>query len=150
MWRSADGVRGQGQYVGTYMAWGVNNCRWWGEGEIKFFLDGDDPFPTICGTGTEDYFNTAWSPLTEFWTPYHGQPLASTGGEGWLYKGKQSVYRFHIEDPVHFRKSIRVTIEHGHANHLSHDYSSTAYWYQTEPHGIPPALPSADHRLPRS
>ena len=145
-------AEGRGQYVGCNLN---VDCRrrlkndWYGEGDDMIFIDGDVR-PTLHGTGTEDYFNTAWSPLTEFWTPYHGQPLASTGGEGWLYKGKQSVYRFHIEDPVHFRKSIRVTIEHGHANHLSHDYSSTAYWYQTEPHAIPPALPSADHRLPRS
>ena len=75
--------------------------------------------------------------------------MASTGGEGWLYKGKQSVYRYHIEDPVHFRESIRVTIEHGHANNLSNDYSSTAYWYQTEPHGAPPALLPVAERLPR-
>lgn len=144
-------AEGRGHYVGCNLN---IDCRrrlkndWYGEGDDMIFIDGDTT-PTLHGTGTEDYFNTAWSPLTEFWTPYHGQPLASTGGEGWLYKGKQSVYRFHIEDPIYFRKSIRVTIEHGHANHLSNDYSSTAYWYQTEPHGTPPALPPAAERLPR-
>jgi Protein of unknown function (DUF2961) len=144
-------AEGRGHYVGCNLN---IDCRerlkndWYGEGDDMTFIDGDET-PTLHGTGTEDYFNTAWSPLTEFSTPYHGQPLASTGGEGWLYKGKQSVYRFHIEDPIHFRKSIRVTIEHGHANHLSHDYSSTAYWYQTEPHAVPPLLPAVADRLPR-
>lgn len=154
---------GEGNYVileatgrGHYVGCNLNiDCfqrlknDWYGEGDDMIFIDGDTK-PTLHGTGTEDYFNTAWSPLTEFWTPYHGQPLASTGGEGWLYKGKQSVYRYHIEDPVHFRKSIRVTIEHGHANNLSNDYSSTAYWYQTEPHAAPPELPPVDERLPRA
>ncbi|MEX1193738.1 MAG: DUF2961 domain-containing protein [Dehalococcoidia bacterium] len=112
------------------------------------FIDGDTS-PTPHGTGTEDYFNTASSPPTEFCIPYHGQPIASTGTEGWLCKDKQSVYRYHIEDPVHFRESIRVTIEHGHAKHLSHDYSSTAYWYQTEPHGAVPALLPVTARLPQ-
>jgi hypothetical protein len=155
-------LSGEGNYVileatgrGHYVGCNLNiDCRerlkndWYGEGDDMIFIDGDTT-PTLHGTGTEDYFNTAWSPLTEFCTPYHGQPLASTGGEGWLYKGKQSVYRYHIEDPVHFRESIRVTIEHGHANNLSNDYSSTAYWYQTEPHGPPPPLPGVAERLPR-
>lgn len=78
-----------------------------------------------------------------------GRSGCSDGGEAWLYKGKQSVYRYHIEDPIHFRESIRVTIEHGHANNLSNDYSSTAYWCQTEPHAPPPALPPPEGRLPR-
>ena len=70
----------QGQYVGTYMAWGVNNTGWWGEGEIKFYLDGDGEFPTICGTGTEDYFGGAWDfeiPSGQYGvysTPYLGMP----------------------------------------------------------------------------
>ncbi len=111
------------------------------------FIDGDT-MPTLHGTGTEDYFNTAWSPRQEFCTPYHGLPLYS-GTEEWPYAGKNSMYRYHIEDPVHFQKSIRVTIEHGHANNLSNDYSSTAYWYQTEPHAPFPTLPPVAERLPR-
>jgi hypothetical protein len=144
-------AKGRGHYVGCNLN---IDCRerlkndWYGEGDDMIFIDGDTS-PTLHGTGTEDYFNTAWSPLTEFCTPYHGQPLASPGGEGFLYRGKQSVYRYHIEDPVHFRESIRVTIEHGHANNLSHDYSSTAYWYQTEPHAPSPMLPAVASRLPR-
>jgi hypothetical protein len=159
---STPNIDGEGNYVlleaqgrGHYVGCNLNiDCRqrlkndWYGEGDDMIFIDGDAT-PTLHGTGTEDYFNTAWSPRTEFCTPYHGQPLASTGGEGWLYEGKHSVYRFHIEDPIHFSRSIRVTIEHGHANNLSNDYSSTAYWYQTEPHAVSPALPSVADRLPR-
>ena len=159
---STPNTGGEGNYVileatgrGHYVGCNLNiDCAerlkndWYGEGDDMIFIDGDTK-PTFHGTGTEDHFNTAWSPLTEFSTPYHGQPLASTGGNDWIYKGKQSVYRYHIEDPIHFRESIRVTIEHGHANNLSNDYSSTAYWYQTEPHAPPrPLLPVAD-RLPR-
>ena len=159
---STPNTDGEGNYVileatgrGHYVGCNLNiDCAdrlkndWYGEGDDMIFIDGDTE-PTLHGTGTEDYFNTAWSPLTEFSTPYHGQPLASTGGDDWLYKGKQSVYRYHIEDPIHFRESIRVTIEHGHANNLSNDYSSTAYWYQTEPHAVPPPLPLVAERLPR-
>ena len=98
--------------------------------------------------GTEDYFNTAFCPRQEFCTPYHGVTVYS-GTEDWPWRGKNSLYRFHIEDPIMFQKSIRVTIEHGHANDMSNDYSSTAYWYQTEPHApFPPLLP-VDQRLPR-
>lgn len=87
-------------------------------------------------------------PHQEFCTPYHGITVVS-GDEEWPWRGKSSLYRFHIEDPVYFERSIRVTIEHGHANNLSNDYSSTAYWYQTEPHKpFPPLLPVAQ-RLPR-
>ena len=144
-------AKGRGHYVGCNLNIDCHTRLkndWYGEGDDMIFIDGDE-MPTLSGTGTEDYFNTAWSPLTEFCTPYHGQPLVSTGGPDWVYKGKQSVYRFHIEDPIQFRESIRVTIEHGHANNLSNDYSSTAYWYQTEPHASPPALPAVTDRLPR-
>jgi hypothetical protein len=142
---------GRGHYVGCNLNIDCHTRLkndWYGEGDDMIFIDGDTT-PTLHGTGTEDYFGTAWSPLAEYSAPYHGQPIASTGGEGWLYRGKQSIYRYHIEDPVHFRESIRVTIEHGHANNLSNDYSSTAYWYQTEPHAPPPRLPEVANRLPR-
>jgi len=108
------------------------------------FIDGD-PLPTINGTGTEDYFNTAWGPNKEFCAPYHGITLCQHPN----YLGKNSLYRFHIEDPVYFEKSIKVTIEHGHANDLSNDYSSTAYWYQTEPHKSFPRMLPVEQRLPR-
>ncbi len=143
-------AEGRGHYVGCNL--NVDCFRrakndWYGEGDDMIYIDGDVS-PTLHGTGTEDYFNTAWSPRQEFSAPYHGLPLTS-GTEDWPYKGKHSMYRFHIEDPVYFQKSIRVTIEHGHANNLSNDYSSTAYWYQTEPHAAFPALPPVAARLPR-
>jgi len=120
---------------------------WYGEGDDMIFVDGE-PFPSLHGTGTEDYFCMAYCPQTEYCAPYHGLILYS-GTPDWPWKGKNSMYRYHIEDPIHFRKSIKVTIEHGHANKLSNDYSSTAYWYQLEPHrAFPPLLP-VGLRLPR-
>ena len=108
------------------------------------FVDGEPFPPSLHGTGTEDYFNAAWCPTQPFSGPYSGITLP--GGPNWA--GKASLYRFHIEDPVHFRESIRVTIEHGHANRRSDDVSSTAYWYQLEPHASFGLAPVAD-RLPR-
>jgi len=119
--------------------------NWYGEGDDMIFIDGEAWPPSLHGTGTEDYFNTAYCPAEKYDAPYHGLTLA--GGPNW--SGKISLYRFHIEDPIHFRKSIRVTIEHGHANRRSDDYSSTAYWYQHEPHAPFPPLPPAAERLPR-
>jgi hypothetical protein len=152
-----DGVRGQGHYVGTYMAWGVNNNGWWGEGEIKFYMDGDDEFPTICGTGTEDYFGGAWNfehPKGEygvFSSPYSGMPqVIKPDG---LYRSQQrfGMYRWHIMDPIRFQQDLRVTIQAlgwmsemgGRSRYLplQDDIASTAFWYQTEPHAAFPALP---------
>ena len=110
------------------------------------FIDGEGWPPSIHGTGTEDYAGSAWSPTQPFSAPYHGLPLA--GGEN--FRGCSTLYRFHIEDPIVFEQSIRVTIEHGHANHRADDVSSTAYWYQTEPHAAFPALPEVTSRLPRT
>lgn len=152
-----DGVQGQGQYVGTYIAWGVNNNGWWGEGEIKFYMDGDTDWPTICGTGTEDYFGGAWDfeqPKGEycvFSSPYSGLPQVIKG-DG-LYQAQQrfGMYRWHIMDPIRFRKDLRVTIQalgwrsqlEGKSRYLPlrDDIASTAFWYQTEPHAPFPALP---------
>ncbi len=135
-----DGVSGRGQYVGTYMAWGVNNNGWWGEGEIKFFLDGDTDFPTICGTGTEDYFCGAYNfdnggHYEAFCTPYSGMiPYAPDG----LYNSQQrfSLYRWHLTDPITFDENCRVTIQAlGWRSGrrylpLQDDISSVAFWYQ--------------------
>jgi D-arabinan exo alpha-(1,3)/(1,5)-arabinofuranosidase (non-reducing end) len=127
-------AEGKGHYVGCLL--NVHNLRetdewnWYGEGDDMIFIDGEEWPPSLHGTGMEDYFNTAWSPRQEYYSPYHGITLG--GRENW--SGQISFYRFHIEDPVPFEKSIRVTIEHGHANKRSDDYSSVAYWYQTEPH----------------
>ncbi|PYQ00838.1 MAG: hypothetical protein DMF82_20950 [Acidobacteria bacterium] len=152
-----DGVRGQGQYVGTHLLWGVRSNGWWGEGEVKFFMDGDTEFPTIAGTGTEDYFCGSYdfeNPLTkqyqEFTTPYSGLPLV-TRPDG-LYQSQQrfSLYRWHIADPVRFERDLKVTIQAlgwrsgGRYLPLQDDIASVAYWYQQEPHGSFPALPGKD------
>jgi hypothetical protein len=153
-----DGVHGQGQYVGTYMAWGVNNTGWWGEGEIKFFLDGDGEFPTICGTGTEDYFcgsynfeNKATKQYQEFTTPYAG--LSQVIRPDGVYRAQMrfGMYRWHIPDPVRFQQDLRVTIQalgwrSGHRFlPLQDDIASTAFWYQTLPTAPFPALPDRDY-----
>jgi len=151
-----DGVRGQGHYVGTYLAWGVNNNNWWGEGEIKFFMDGDQEFPTICGTGTEDYFGGAWDfemPAGEycpFTGPYSGLPqVIKPDG---LYRSQQrfGMYRWHIMDPIRFEQDLRVTIQalgwRSGRRYLpgQDDIASTAFWYQAEPHGPFLTLPDKD------
>ncbi len=135
-------ARGRGQYVGCTIS--VNGLRpgWWGEGDDMIFIDGEKWPPSIHGTGTEDYFNAAWGFNREFYGPYHGFPLK--GPDDWT--GSHSMYRFHIEDPVVFKKSILVSIEHGHANNRGDDWSSVAYWYQTEPHIEFYEMPSADER----
>ncbi len=139
---------GRGHYVGCHLD--IHNLtqtrgrNWYGEGDDMIFVDGE-AFPSIHGTGTEDYFNTAWCPQEAFATPYFG--ITMPGGPNW--SGKISLYRYHVEDPIHFQRSIRVTIEHGHANHRCDDYASTAYWYQQEPHApFAPLLP-VGQRLPR-
>ena len=144
-------AEGKGHYVGCNI--NVHNLRrimyssvegnWYGMGDDMIFIDGDEK-PTLNGTGMEDYFNTAWCPRQEYCAPYHGITLP--GGYNW--SGKISYYRFHIEDPIYFDKSIKVTIEHGHANRRSDDYSSTAYWYQTEPHKKFPTMLPPEKRIP--
>jgi hypothetical protein len=116
---------------------------WWGEGDDVIFVDGD-PSPVMQGTGSEDYFSDAWG-MREGLNLFYGCPLQE---EDFQAGSKATVYRFHIPDPVPFKKSIRVEIEHGHANDRSDNYSSTAYWYQAEPHKPFPALPSVEARLP--
>ena len=141
-------AQGRGHYVGCNLNIDVFEKQqndWYGEGDDMIWIDGE---LAIRGTGTEDYFNTAFSPETTFCTPYHGLTVYQ-GTKEWPWSGKNSMYRFHIEDPIHFRESIKVTIEHGHANDLSNDYSSTAYYYQTHPHASHPPLPQVSDRLPR-
>lgn len=152
-----DGVQGQGHYVGAYLAWGVNNNGWWGEGEIKFYLDGDEEWPTICGTGTEDYFGGAWNfefppgQYGVFTGPYSGLPqVIKPDG---LYRSQQrfGMYRWHILDPIRFQQNLRVTIQalgwraalEGKPRYLplQDDIASTAFWYQTEPHASFPPCP---------
>lgn len=141
-------AEGKGHYVGCNV--NIHNRRdtakwdWPGEGDDMIFIDGEAWPPQLHGTGTEDYFNTAWCPTQEYNAPYHG--IILPGGENW--KNKITYYRYHIQDPVMFDKSIRVTIEHGHNNHRSDDWSSTAYWYQCEPHSAFPTMLSVLERLP--
>ncbi|WP_423736061.1 glycoside hydrolase family 172 protein [Chitinophaga caseinilytica] len=150
-----DGIKGKGHYVGTYMAWGVNNNGWWGEGEIKFFMDGDGKFPTICGTGTEDYFCGSYNfdnkgKYQEFTTPYAGlhQVIRPDG----LYKSQQrfGLYRWHIMDPIRFDKELKITIQDlgwrsgGRYLPQQSDISSVVFWYQREPHAPFPKLQPKD------
>ncbi len=136
---------GRGHYVGVTMSVLQNQDGWWGEGDDMFFVDGEQ-LPSINGTGSEDYFLGAWD---------FGEKAFSYGLFGAPVKGEEvagsrsSVYRFHLDSPVPFTKSLRATIEHGHANHRSDNYFSVAYWYQTEPHGAFPPLPLVDDRMPR-
>lgn len=145
-------AEGKGHYVGCNLnvdCFERQANDWYGEGDDMIFIDGEPWPPSLHGTGTEDYFNTAFCPRQEFNAPYHGLTVYSGDDAGWPWGGKNSLYRFHIKDPVHFSKSIKVTIEHGHNNLLSNDYSSTAYWYQLEPHKPFPALLPVEDRLPR-
>ena len=147
-----DDVRGKGQYVGTYMTWGSKSPGWWGEGEIKFYMDGDEEFPTICGTGTEDYFCGSYgftkpnsNEYQDFCTPYTGMPQVIMSE-----KPRFGLYRWHIMDPIRFEKDLRVTIQAlgwqsgGRYLPLQDDLSSVAFWYQTEPHAPFPKLPEKD------
>ena len=149
-----DSIQGKGQYVGTYMAWGMNNPGWWGEGEIKFFLDGDKEFPTIAGTGTEDYFLGSYGfelegkPVT-YNTPFVGvhQIIEPDSTAGRLYR-RFGMYRWHIQDPIRFDKDLKITIQDlgwktwGLYLAQQSDISSVVYWYQTEPHNTFPSLPA--------
>jgi len=151
-----DGVSGSGHYIGTYLAVGVTNSGWWGEGEIKFFIDDDVDFPTICGTGTEDYFGGAYDwdvdgQYVTYSTPFVGmhQVLRPDG----LYRSQMrfGMYRWHIPDPIRFRRTARVTLQalgwrsEGRYLPLQCDMASVAYWYQTLPTAPFPALPDRDY-----
>jgi len=156
-----DGVKGKGHYVGTYLAWTQLSNGWWGEGEIKFYMDGDTEFPTICGTGTEDYVGGAWCFYPDgmpggreeiYSTPYMGYPL---------YRHidnevpKHGLYRWHIPDPIRYESDLRVTIQamgwmpNGKLGPRQDDIASTAYWYQVEPHIQFPKMLPVNLRWPR-
>ena len=157
-----DGIKGKGHYVGVYMAWGVTNNNWWGEGEIKFYMDGDTKFPTICGTGTEDYFCGSYDfdtkkknafgvvdvNYTEFSTAYAGLHQVIRGDGHYAVMQRFGLYRWHIMDPIRFEKDLKVTIqdlgwrEGGRFLPQKSDISSTVFWYQTEPHAKFPKLPA--------
>jgi len=151
---------GKGHYVGTYLAWTQLSNGWWGEGEIKFFIDGDPAdAPTICGTGTEDYFTGAWGfdgppgkPEQAFTGPFAGQPLCRLEPNE---VPRHGLYRWHVLDPVRFSRDLAVTIQalgwwpDGTFQPLQDDIASVGYWYQAEPHAAFPALPPRHLRWPR-
>jgi hypothetical protein len=159
-----NGIKGRGQYVGTYIAWGVHNNGWWGEGEIKFFMDGDENYPTICGTGTEDYFCGSYDfdtrkkndagveevNYTPFSTAYAGLHQVIKGDGHYGIAQRFGLYRWHINDPIRFEKDLKVTIQAlgwrsgGRYLLLQDDISSVVFWYQTEPHAVFPKLPGKD------
>ena len=153
-----DGVRGVGHYVGTYIAWTAFSNGWWGEGEMKFYLDGDGEHPTICTTGTEDYFGGAWcfygpDKIEEaFSAPFLGLPLVDVdNGRGRRF----GLYRWHVMDPVRFDEDLRATIQalgwwpDGKYEPLTDDLASVGYWYQAEPHAAFPVLPGPNGRWAR-
>ena len=153
-----EGIKGRGHYVGTYLAWGANNNGWWGEGEIKFFMDGDE-YPTICGTGTEDYFcgsyNFDTSPNHDqeysiFSTPYAGFHQIIRPTNDYNIQLRMGMYRWHILDPIRFEEDLKVTIQalgwrKGRRYlPLQDDIASVAYWYQTLPTTPFPKLPERE------
>lgn len=151
-------AEGRGHYVGCVLSidnleveekalkFGENPFEWWGEGDDMIFIDGEEK-PSIIGTGSEDYFTHAWG-MQDRANLYAGSSLYEYDPD-FKERRKCTSYRFHIEDPIRFKKSIKVTIEHGHANTQSNDYSSVAYWYQTEPHKPWAPMPKVKERLPR-
>ena len=151
-----DGIKGKGHFVGCYMFWQTNNNGWWGEGEIKFYMDGDKEFPTICGTGTEDYFCGSYcfvSPETntyqDYSTLYNGFHVFKPDGQ-FQSQTRFGMYRWHIADPVRFKKDLKITMQalgwttNGRYLPLKDDISSVAFWYQLEPHAGFPQLPGKE------
>jgi len=160
----AEGIKGAGHYVGTYLARGTFGKGWWGEGEVKFYIDGDTTFPTICGTGEEDYFcgsygyaeregEDGYEIFTPFSTPYTGFHYFRDLGKRKKYRTMIGQYRWHIMDPIRFKTDLKITIqslgwkEGGLYKHLEDDISSVAYWYQSEPHGSFPVVPEVGELL---
>ena len=163
-------VKGEGTYLGTALYLSSLSRYWWGEGEMKFYIDGDEDFPTICGTGTEDYFGGSWSFArheggktieTTYCTPYLGYPFYSREDRS-VYNPyhndecppMRAFYRWHVMDPIYFKKDLKVTLQqigvcHSGLFERSDDVSSVSYWYQTEPHVPFRALPGKMERWPR-
>lgn len=165
-----DGVKGRGHYVGTSIIWSQLSNQWWGEGEVKFFIDGDTAHPTICGTGTEDYFGGAWGFVMDhtrdmtpvpYSTPFLGYPQACyaptpTSSQKMQPRVPQhALYRWHIPDPVRFERDLRVTVQalgwwpNGKYQPLTDDLASVAWWYQTIPHAPLAPFPPIEERFQR-
>lgn len=166
-----DGIWGNGSYVGTYVALTALERYWWGEGEVKFYIDGDQDLPTICGTGLEDYAGGAWAfqdELTDwrepavhtFSAPYFGYPQRETNDRtrrspyATSMPTTHGLYRWHLPDPIRFNRDLRVTLQQiGHDGtalfERADDICTTAYWYQSTPHASFPPLPPVEQRRPR-
>jgi len=155
MYTIVDGIKGRGQYVGTSMGWGINNNGWWGEGEIKFYMDGDDKWPTICGTGTEDYFGGSYNwdvggEYKTYTTPFLGMHQVIRPDGTYNANHRHAMYRWHVMDPVRFKSDLRVQIQalgwrsEGRYYPGQHDILSVAYWYQALPTAPFPAFPDRD------
>lgn len=147
-----ESIKGRGHYVGTFLAWSQLAIGWWGEGEIKFYIDGDKEYPTICGTGTEDYFGGAWCFGDTYSTPFLGYPMhRKEPGEIPLH----DLYRWHVLDPIRFKQDLKVTIQAlaWWPNHKfepsTDDIASIGYWYQAEPHAAFPTFPPVHERFAR-
>ena len=151
-----DGIKGRGHYVGTYLAWGVNNAGWWGEGEVKFYMDGDE-FPTICGTGLEDYFGGSYNfdvggKYCPFSTAYVGLHQVLLPNDSYDSQMRFGMYRWHIMDPIRFEEDLKVTVQalgwrkRQRFLPLQDDIASVAFWYQTLPTAPFPPMPSRDYR----
>jgi hypothetical protein len=140
-------TKGQGSFVGLFLTVDNSQGGWYGEGDDMIFIDGEKWPPTYHGTGHEEIFDEGACPTREFWGPYTGFYLIENRNAP--YGGMNQMYRFSINNPVHFQSSIRVTVEHGSANNYENDYTSTAFWYQKDPHPPYPSLPPAKDRLPR-
>ncbi|MBP3360451.1 MAG: DUF2961 domain-containing protein [Clostridia bacterium] len=158
-----DGVTGDGRFAGVYIAWGQHNNEWWGEGEVKFYIDDDAEYPTYCGTGTEDYFGGAWcfsnneqNAYVNYSTLFMGYPQLIKPDGYYSACQRHGLYRWHIMDPIFFKKNFKATVQalgwrySGKKNRrflqLQDDLASTAFWYQSEPHNKFPVLPEADYR----
>ena len=156
-----DNIKGEGRFAGVCIAWGQNNNGWWGEGEVKFYIDGDTDFPTYCGTGTEDYFGGAWCFINEqrsdyatFSAPFLGYHQLIKPDGHYVANMRHGLYRWHILDPIFFKSDFKATIQAlGWRKNpplrflpLQDDLASTAYWYQKEPHNKFPQLPGIDYR----
>jgi hypothetical protein len=139
-------IEGKGHFVGVNYYVHSPSPMWYGEGDDMFFIDGEPWPPSLHGTGTEDYFNTSWSPNQLFSHPYYGYGRVNDDF-GWL--GRTHVYRFHITDPIYFDESLRFSIEHGHNNNLTLDLATVAYWYQTGSAKPFPPLPDREARAPK-
>lgn len=150
-----DGITGRGHYVGTAMGWGINNNGWWGEGEIKFYSDGDGEYPTICGTGTEDYFGGAYDwevdgAYVTYSTPFLGMHHVQCPDGAYNSQHRHAMYRWHVMDPIRFERELKVTIQalgwRSERRFLpgQHDICSVAYWYQALPTVPFPSLPNRD------